>query len=164
MMKQSLGDLTHRAQAIIQGKVAGITQEWNDDKTMIYTTVRVSTGRIVKGEKGLKEVIVRQPGGMIGDKGVKVSGFPAFSEGEEVLLFLEPFEAKGPHSGKHKIVGMGQGKFRIETDTKTGRKTVVPSREMPTLLDAQGHEVTPEKGPVPLDDFIHTIEQEMSRK
>lgn len=164
MMKQSLGDLTRRAQSIVQGRVTAITQEWNDDKSMIYTTVRISIERTIKGGKTVKEMLVRQPGGMIGDKGVKVSGYPSFSHGDEVLLFLEPFESKGPHSGKNKIVGMAQGLFRIETDPGSGKKVVMPSGEMPTLLDAQGREVTPEGGPIPLEEFIQSIQREISAK
>jgi len=163
MLKQGLGDLVKRAETIFQGKVRGISYEWNKDKTMIFTTVKVSTERILKGPVGLKEVIVRQPGGMIGDKGVKVSGYPDFFDGEEVILFVEPFEPRGIHSGKQKVVGMAQGKFRIETDPETARKIVKPSGEMPILLDAQGQIVAPE-GPVLLDDFIRSIEQELSRK
>jgi len=163
MLKQGLGELVQRAEVIFQGKVRGISHEWNSDKTMIYTTVRVSAERILKGPGGLKEIVVRQPGGMIGDKGVKVSGFPDFFEGEEVILFVEPFEPQGVHSGKHRVVGMAQGKFRIETDPETARKIVKPSGEMPVLLNAQGQEVAPE-GPVFLEDFIRSIEQEIDKR
>jgi len=163
MLKQGLGDLVKRAETIFQGKVRGISHEWNSDKTMIFTTVRVSTERILKGPGDLKEIVVRQPGGMIGDKGVKVSGYPDFFDGEEVILFVEPFESKGIHSGKHRVVGMAQGKFRIETDPATAQKIVRPSGEMPILLNAQGQAVAPE-GPVLLEDFIRSIEQELPRR
>ncbi len=164
MMKQSLGDLARRARMILQGNVVGVTQEWNEDKTMIFSVVRIAAERVIKGEAGTREVVIRQPGGMIGGTGVRVEGYPQFSPGEETVVFLEPFEASGPHSGARRVVGMAQGMFRVETDPGSGKKVVLPSGEMPTLLDAQGREVSPEKGPIALDEFIASIQREISKK
>lgn len=164
MVKQGIGDLTKRARTIVQGRVRGITQEWSEDKTMIYTLVRVTVENTMKGAAGVREVLVRQPGGEIGDKGIKVSGYPDFAQGEEVILFLEPFEARGPHSGAVRVVGMAQGKFGVGTDKKTGKKLVMPSQEMPTLLTPQGEEASPVTGPVPLDDFLRSIQRELTQR
>ncbi|MCA3013590.1 MAG: hypothetical protein INH41_14500, partial [Myxococcaceae bacterium] len=42
-------------------------------------------------------VLVKQPGGVIGDVGQRVSGVATFAPGEEVVLFLEP-AADEPHT------------------------------------------------------------------
>jgi hypothetical protein len=53
-------------------------------------------------------VVVRKLGGVVGDRGMRISGEPSFTEGEVVLVF-------GSHGKKTYLrpVGMGQGTMRV---------------------------------------------------
>ncbi|HKB17097.1 MAG TPA: hypothetical protein VKF62_13605, partial [Planctomycetota bacterium] len=103
----------------------------------IATEVRVEVSRAFKGGGG--DVEFRVPGGVIGDRGFLVPGVPEFSAGEEILLFLTP---ESP-TGLRLPVGLGQGKFRIERDAATGRKTLVRSLGGVRLLDPATGEPVP---------------------
>jgi hypothetical protein len=48
-----------------------------------------------------------------------VHGALQWSEGEEVVLFLEPFDA-----GRYQVSGFTQGKFVVERDPRTGETYV----------------------------------------
>ena len=117
----SVEDLTLRAGWILVGTVVDLKSEWNNERTLIHTYVTVAVEDHIKGASEQMEVTVTVPGGQVGDVGVSVSGVPAFSKGEEVLLFLE-----GNEAGVFHVLGGFQGKFVIYGD-----KVFVEGKQMP---------------------------------
>ncbi len=150
-------ELTKKAREIVQGKVVKKHCEWNQDEPRINTTITIKVGRSIKGDLAKEEVVIRQPGGVIGDVGLKVSGFPDFQEGEEVLVFLQ----KGEEYFR-KVVGLAQGKFRIITDKETGRKILDMTGQDKGLRiidkeEAVKTEAVREEKKVFLEDFVDSI-------
>jgi hypothetical protein len=116
-------DLVNQAHVVITGRCTSIRSEWNDDRTKIFTYITISPRDFLKGERKAEAVIIKQPGGEVGEIGMRVDGVSVFEEGEDVLLFLE----KGKN-GFYRTLGLSQGKFSVATDPASGRKVLLKKR------------------------------------
>ena len=112
MLEMSPTELTQQAEAIVRGKVKDMKSEWDPERKFIWTLVTISVSHSVKGNNPEKhDVVVKIPGGEVGDIGQKTEDTPIFTTGEEVLLFLQPevyqskkvFRVTGNFQGKHTI-------------------------------------------------------------
>lgn len=104
----NLEKLAKDSELIVAGKVLEKQAEWNDDKTRIYTQVRVSVDQFLKGEQSENIITVTHLGGEIGEVGELYTGTARFEQDEEVVLFLnkdkkERFRITGGNKGKYKI-------------------------------------------------------------
>lgn len=89
------------------------------------------------------DVRIVQLGGIVGHVKMKVSGALRWKRGEEVLLFLEPYDR-----GTYQVSGFSQGKFGIERDPDTGRMYVKhPPLEGIEIIGAPGEEPGAEQTP-----------------
>jgi hypothetical protein len=132
---------------VVSGRVTGVRSYWNDTNTKIFTETSVAVDRSFKGGAG-GTVSVVQLGGIVGHVQMKVEGALAWNPGEEVLLFLEPF-----NGDRYMVYGLSQGKYEIERDER-GRPFVSRGAfEGVELLDAPD-EKAPEQERMPLDTFI----------
>ena len=119
MVRKSIEELTSEADSILIGKVKRIESQWNKEKTLIYTYVTISVKQHTKTLSGVgevQEIIVKVPGGEVGDMGLQVSETPQFREGEEVFLFLRM--EKLP---LFSVAGLFQGKYTIEENRVKNR-------------------------------------------
>jgi hypothetical protein len=109
MMKLSIEQLVADADLIILGTVDCVQSEMEEGK--IFSLATVSVNLKIKGEPAptQEKIIVRFPGGAVGDVGMKVEDSPDFKKGEEVLLFLQ----KTKTLSEYMTVGSSQGKFMI---------------------------------------------------
>jgi hypothetical protein len=112
MLKMSTPELTQQADAIVRGKVRNLKSEWDPERRFIWTLVTISVSHSIKGNSPEKQdIVVKIPGGEVGDIGQKTEDAPTFTAGEEVLLFLQPevylenkvFRITGNFQGKHTI-------------------------------------------------------------
>lgn len=115
--KLSEDEMVNQAQTILTGTCTSIRSEWNEERTKIFTYITISPQTPLKGDQIPQEITIKQPGGEVGEIGMRVDGASVFEEREEVLLFLK----KG-RKGFHRILGLSQGKFSIKTDPTTQRK------------------------------------------
>jgi hypothetical protein len=109
VVKKDLAQLGQEAHSIITGRVIAAESRWDTDDGLINTYVTVRVREHLKGKPTAPEVIIRVPGGEVGEMGLAVSDAPWFDPGEDVLVFLTP-ELKGAHS----VVGLYQGKLTIK--------------------------------------------------
>ena len=78
---------------------------------------------------------------------------PVFTEGEEVMAFVRTNTA-----GKNLLTGGYQGKMKIDTDKKTGKKMVLGTGlGIETDVQAQGVVKTRKPEKVKLEDFIAKV-------
>lgn len=128
MVKLDVPALAKAADLIVRGKVAKVESRWSGDHRTIFTETQLEVVETLKGA-ATKTVVVRQPGGEVGDIGQRVSGVARFSSGEEVVVFLES------RPGNFYLVsGMSQGKFSVERSTDGKSAFVVPQSEDGALL------------------------------
>jgi len=116
--------------AIVTGRVIGIASDW--DSNTIYTYITVEVGDVLKGGISERQIVLKQAGGVVGPIGLKVSGQSRFYLGEEILAFAEV----RPRDGTLYTTALWQGKWTIEIDAATGRRSAVRS-----VPDADGGEV-----------------------
>ena len=143
-------DLERESSLIVRGRVMAVRSFWNDTRTKVFTETTVMVDETYKGQQAAS-VSVRQLGGVVGHVRVNVDGAPVWNEGEEVLLFLEPF-----NSASFQVAGFSQGKYTIERDSSTGEPFVRgPSLDDVELIGVPG-EALPDRetGRMTLESFI----------
>lgn len=109
VMPISVEDMTRTATNVVEGTALESWSAWNAEHTIIYTYTRFTVTRNLKGEPS-PQVIVKQPGGIVGAYGQKVPGVRQFVPGEDSVLFLRP---SNESDGTHAVVGLMQGNFRV---------------------------------------------------
>lgn len=112
-----LRELTLGSSDIVIGRVEGARSRWNEAHTKIVTDVTVRVSERLKGA-GSDRLTLVQLGGVVGNMRYTVPGSPAFTPGEESLLFV--WRDSG---GRAQVNALAQGKFDIQVDA-AGRRTV----------------------------------------
>jgi hypothetical protein len=89
MVQLSPTDLSVQARVIVTGTVTGVTSQWDNSHSTIYSDVTISVERFDKGIAD-RVLTVRVPGGEVGDIGMAVEDVPTFVTGQKVSLYLTP--------------------------------------------------------------------------
>jgi hypothetical protein len=110
MVKLSLDELVTQADLIVMGCVESVKSEMVEGKIFSFATVSVTSKIKGEPEATQDQVVVRFPGGTLGDVAMKVEDSPDYKQGEEVLLFLKRIENQPGYS----TAGSSQGKFLIK--------------------------------------------------
>lgn len=110
----STKQLAQGADSIRMGEVTAQWSSWDAEKKMVYTYTKLKVSETVKGQAH-DEVLIKQPGGEVGNVGMRVHGMAVFRKGERALVFLRKGEGDYPA-----LVGLSQGKFNIVRDRQTG--------------------------------------------
>ncbi len=114
-----LAELTAAADKVVVGNVAKVECQWDRDHRNIYTTIEIEVQESWKGITPANgRILLRQPGGTVGEIEMTVIGMPTFSPGERAVLFLE----------KASVVGMGQGKRLMRWDQARKQWFVEPGQ------------------------------------
>jgi hypothetical protein len=143
-------DLVISARAIITGRIIDISCGMDSSHNMVYTYVKVRVNEVIKGSITTREIVLKEPGGQIGDHYSVVPGSPQFNRGDDVLLYLDTW-----FDGSLRVHQMFLGQFSIVTDPKSGRRTAVratPGAHVEVLPTTSG------KGP----DGVATSQMELS--
>ena len=110
MAEMSLEQLTEDADLIVVGKVGSVTSQIINEKIFSFATISVSSK--IKGELKPEQskVMVKFPGGKVGDIGMKVEDSPNYKKDEEVVVFLKSV----PSESDYMTVGSSQGKLIVD--------------------------------------------------
>ena len=110
MVKLSLEQLTQDADLVILGTVEGVESELVTGKIFSFATISVKSK--IKGELEATQnkIIIKFPGGTVGDRAMKVEDSPGYKKGEKVLIFLRKIQNQ-PY---YRTVGASQGRFLIK--------------------------------------------------
>ncbi len=120
LVSMSLEQLTEASSDIVQGRVAGQTDRWNDAHTQIVTLTSIKVEEAYKGNP-TSTVVIEQMGGTVGNVSAFVPGEMTFNPQGEYVLFLEPAAA----GSYYRLVGMTQGAYRIYRDAVTKQDRVI---------------------------------------
>lgn len=127
--KLTLDELVSKSEMILTGSVVDKYSEWNAEKTRIYTRVTVDVAEYLKGEGLEKSITVTHLGGEIGDVGELYTGTARFEKDEEVILFM-----KRDSRGNLRVTGSNQGKYRIRTGNRLGKKMITDGRTVDAFI------------------------------
>lgn len=108
MIQQTPQDLYQAADQVVQGRVTGVSEGWNQDQSLIVTTVTVLPERTFKGGLSRGPVELAYPGGKVGALGLWVEDQPSIQPGEEALVFLKSVPGQAAS-----LVGQIQGKYTL---------------------------------------------------
>ena len=101
-------EMTQKADLITLGTVKKINYVPSQDGKIVYTQVNILLEKVYKGKEP-QSILVRVPGGKLGDKTLSVLGAPVFSEGLKTLLFLR----KVKDDSSYRVIGLFQGRYLI---------------------------------------------------
>ena len=123
-------DLIRQSDIIVTGRVTEIAAGF-DDRT-IYTYVTIDVADVLKGWVPEPQIVIKQPGGRVGDLEQQVpEGQAAFTRGEQVLIFLHARASDFTLSP----TALWQGKWTIARDPTWGQ-TVARRHEDARLLQS----------------------------
>lgn len=152
LLRMELTDLTKSSDNVIVGKVTDVQSRWNEQGNRIVTDVTIKVQDTAKGRMNKDALVhIRLLGGRVGGLVAKAPGMPTFSVDEEVVLFLQ--KKGGP---KNLVVGGTQGKRLIQTDPKTGEKSMAGLRFLPKVKAKNGAAKQNEKFIAPIVDNEET--------
>ena len=116
--------LVRTADVILTGRVLSAYSDIDPEDGHIYTHISVYVTEYLKGKNRLRTVILKTPGGIVGNIGMSVEGAADFYRNEEVMLFLS-------HSSDNSLfpVGLFLGKLSIYRDADTGRTILIRSAD-----------------------------------
>lgn len=107
IVHETLDAKAQRVPLIVRGRVARSIAAWDAQKRTIWTWTELTVTEAIKGKPGAL-VLIKQPGGEVGERGQAVSGAATFKEGEDCVLFLEPAPLE---ASAFMVSGMAAGKI-----------------------------------------------------
>ena len=105
--KLSLSQLVDSSSAVLRGRVTRHWSAWDADHQLIWTHYEVRTSEVFRG-RNAPSYTISEPGGVIGELGLRVSNSVPFADEEEVIVFL-----KRMPNGMLRVSGGTQGKLRV---------------------------------------------------
>lgn len=103
-------ELISQSDMVIQGEVINIQSNWSQSGRIIVSDAMIRVDEVLVGNSP-RVVRVRTIGGQVNDFVVESHGFPAFEEGEKVILYLY----EEPSDRTLRVLGYQQGYFRVVT-------------------------------------------------
>ena len=125
--------LVERSDRIIEARVEGLRTKRSTQGVLVTELqLRVNAEGYWKGT-GDRHLLIELPGGIDhkSGRGLWIPGMPKMTLGEDVVLFLASHRSRGPSA----VVGLGQGKFRVVRDARTGAKKLVRNLEHLEFID-----------------------------
>ena len=157
VVSRSFDELVQLADLVLAGTVKEVHCQFADDgldQNTIFSYVTLSDLKVVKGRFAPSEYVLRVPGGVIGRFAQDYPGVPTFQTGQSYVVFI-----RGNRRDFFPVVGIGQGVFRILTDSRGQRVVIREDR-----LDHTGQRALSEmthNAPT-LDDFIRSIRDRLT--
>ena len=156
VLRVSPRELADTANLVVEGRVASVDVRWDDDRTCINHYVTLNVERVHKGTAG-GSVVVKVPGGRVGEDEVRVEGTASFAVDEEVMAFLWK-----DGMGEWLVLGEAQGKFLLRRDAKSGVRMAENSLRGLCLVlrvDPKGPGAAAAKRPdiIPYDELVTVV-------
>ena len=109
-LKVDMPTLRGMSEAVVQARVVDVQSAWNDEGSMIFTHVTLEvTGRL--HGKAANQLVVRVPGGTVGNFTSSMEGAPQFEVGQEVVAFIARWD-----DGVPMIAGYAEGVSTVRRD------------------------------------------------
>lgn len=158
-----LPEHSRRASLVVRGTVEEQHSDWEPEHRRIATFTKIRVLETLSGAAQPSSLIViRQPGGVVGEVGQHVAGTAQFTVGEEVVVLLEPHRQA---TTEYTLVALAASKYAVKR--ANGQTKLVRDVSGLTLLkkDASGKlkdEVTKPVTSMPLEEF-RTVVRESSK-
>lgn len=105
--------LVERTPTVVHGRVGQVEMRFNDELGHIYTYAEIVVEATLKG-RAPSILLVRQPGGIWGNRKETVAGTAQFTPGEQVIVLIEP---AADEPGVWVSVALAAGKVAVEKNS-----------------------------------------------
>lgn len=137
IIPMSVERLAQSSSHVLEGSAIARWSEWNPQHNLIYTFTKFHVGNAWKGQAP-SVIVVKQPGGTVGNTTERVYGVRYLRPGEHSVLFLRPSDER---DGTLIITGLVQGNFRVGI-SQTGEQVVSNGAPEVSSYSLSGHEVS----------------------
>ncbi|HWF08128.1 MAG TPA: hypothetical protein VG297_06680 [Bryobacteraceae bacterium] len=105
-------ELTDQSELVVSGQITRTWSDWDSEGKFIWTHHELA---VASTQKGAAEstVIVSEPGGIVGDRGMSIAGAVTYRPGEQVVVFLQRMP-----NGYLRTAGWGQGKYTVDSASR----------------------------------------------
>ena len=109
-LKVDIPTLRGMSESVVRGHVLDVRSSWNDEGSAIFTYVTLQvTGRLHGTSDN--QIVIRVPGGTVGDFTSVMEGAPEFEVGDDVVAFIARW-----YDGVPMVSGYAQGLSRVNRD------------------------------------------------
>ncbi|MBI3448931.1 MAG: hypothetical protein HY049_08470 [Acidobacteria bacterium] len=109
-LKVDVPTLQKMSESVVHAKVVDIQSAWNDEGSAIFTLVTLDVKGRLHGTAA-DQLIVRVPGGTVGDFTSEMEGAPKFHKGDEVVAFIARW-----YDGVAMVAGYAEGLSKVKHD------------------------------------------------
>jgi hypothetical protein len=138
-LKVDIPTLRGMSESVVRANVVDVRSAWNDEGTGIFTFVTLQvTGRLHGAAQN--QLVIRVPGGTVGDFTTVMEGAPVFEVGDDVVAFVSRWQ-----DGVPMVSGYAQGLSRVNRDglgnlmLKGGLADGMPMNELGRQLGRSGN-------------------------
>jgi hypothetical protein len=109
-LKVDIPTLKKMSESVVHAKVVDVQSAWNDEGSAIFTLVTLDVKGRLHGTAA-DQMVVRVPGGTVGDFTSEMEGTPKFRKGDEVVAFIARW-----HDGVAMVAGYAEGLSKVKHD------------------------------------------------
>ncbi len=132
----SVEELAGASTQVVRARILGQSVHWTEDRRGIVTRIEAVVTGPLKGDAAAgRRLTIVQAGGVIDGISLDWSGRPTFREGEDLVLFLQPYDPADPADLRLLVVGGKQGRMRVLEDP-AGRRPPQVERDLAGVLEA----------------------------
>lgn len=131
-------DQIDEAQYVVRGRVGAQSVRLEPKSQRPYTYWNLTVSDSITGGNLGSEIVIRQPGGEVGEIGYRVAGTAQFRDGEDVIVMIRNTEEEA-----REVVGLASGKYEVRKDGG-GRETLENGLGM-VLMTADGKPMGPDQ-------------------
>lgn len=116
-LKVDIPTLKRMSESVVHASVVDVRSAWNDEGSAIFTYVTLEVRGRLHGTSS-NQIVVRVPGGTVGDFTSEMEGAPQFQQGDEIVAFIGRW-----HDGVPMVAGYAQGLSKVSHD-RLGNKVL----------------------------------------
>jgi hypothetical protein len=109
-LKVDIPTLKRMSESVVQASVVDVRSAWNEERTGIFTYVTLDVKGRLHGNAD-NQIVVRVPGGTVGDFTTKMDGAPEFQVGDDIVAFIARWQ-----DGIPMIAGYAAGLSKVNRD------------------------------------------------
>jgi hypothetical protein len=98
------------SESVVHASVVDVRSAWNDEGSAIFTFVTLEVKGRLHGTAE-NQIVVRVPGGTVGDFTSEMEGAPRFQKGEDVVAFIARWQ-----DGVAMVAGYAEGLSKVNHD------------------------------------------------
>ncbi|MCW5980317.1 MAG: hypothetical protein KIT09_19690 [Bryobacteraceae bacterium] len=147
--------LVDNSEVVVHGRIVSSWSAWDPGGRYIWTHHRLLVDDALKAS-GPREIVVSEPGGVIGNVGMRIAGAVPFAPGEEVVVFLYRTPV-----GYLRTTGWCQGKYSVMRESGGGR--VIVRQELEGVMPARAGVTDPGEGIASLAALKARVQERLRR-